>query len=104
MVRVIPHYKDVPPSPTNVRHLRKLHDYGETVNVRFPNNVAVLIIEFYQWVSRDWVHVCNHKPSCSEYARLAFILYGFASALFLSFEHLKECSDPFSDWPKEIKP
>ncbi len=104
MVRAIPIYEGVPPSPTKIKHLKKKHDYGETVTVGFPNNIAVLALEFYQSKTEDWEHVCNHKPSCSEYARLAFIIYGFLPALFLSFEHLRECSDPFSDWPKEIIP
>ena len=104
MVREVPLLDDIPPSPTNLKHLRKKNDYGTIVKVPFPRNVAVLIIEFYQNYTRDWPHVCNHVPSCSEYARIAFLIYGFPSAVFLSFEHLRECSDPLSEWPKENKP
>jgi len=104
MVREIPSLEGIPPSPTNIKHLKRRREYGTTAKVPFPNNIAVLILEFYQRKTTHWPHVCNHIPSCSEYARVAFMIYGFPTALFLSFEHIKECSDPMSNWPKEIKP
>ena len=104
MVREIPCLDGIPPSPTNIKHLRRLHEYGESVVVPFPRNLAVFLLEFYQLKTVDKPHVCNHFPSCSEYARICFMMYGFFSAFFLTMEHLRECSDPFSEWPKEIRP
>ena len=104
MVREIPIFKGVPSSPTSFKNLKPKHEYGEIIHVPFPNNLAVLFLEFYQRKTEHWEHVCNHYPSCSEYARISFLRYGFPSAFFLSFEHLRECSDPFSNWPRMIKP
>ena len=104
IVREIPLLDGIPPSPTNIKHLKPKNSYGSVVRVGFPSNIAVLFLELYQRVTVNKEHVCNHRPSCSEYARISFLVYGFVPAIFLSFEHLKECSDPNSNWPKEIKP
>ncbi|WP_400203152.1 membrane protein insertion efficiency factor YidD [Candidatus Methanomassiliicoccus intestinalis] len=103
-MREIPDLCGISPSPTHIQHLKKKHDYGTVVKIPFPNSVAILMITLYQHITIDKEHVCNHIPSCSEYARISFMRYGFFSALFLSIERLKECSDPQSNWPKENKP
>lgn len=104
MVREVPVLTGVPPSPTSLRNLRRRHDPGEVVRVPPLNAMAVLLIEFYQRRTAGRPHVCNHYPSCSEYARLAYLQYGPFAATFLMLERLRECSDSFSEWPRENRP
>lgn len=104
LVREVPLLEDIPLSPTKLQHLRRKYQSGQRARLSLLNAYAVLLIELYQHWTVDKEHVCNHVPSCSEYARIAFIQYGFVAALFLTIERLAECSDPFSEWPKENKP
>ncbi len=104
LVREIPLFEGIPPSPTTLRHITRRREYGSTAKIPFPNNIAVLLIEFYQHQTENKEHVCNHIPSCSEYARASFLTCGFLSASLLTMERLKQCSDPLSDWPKENRP
>lgn len=61
---------------------------------------AVRIIESYQKISYEREHVCHFTPSCSEYSRLAYCKYGFVYASYLTVLRLKECGNPFTEWPK----
>lgn len=104
LVREIPRLHNVALSPTKFVNLKPIADYGETTRVRFLNMFMLLFIENYQVRTRDKTHVCNMKPSCSEYARIAFLRYGFVPASILSFERIKMCGNRESVWPQENKP
>lgn len=104
MEREIPSSFESIPSPTIHSSFRKKHEYGSRIRVSFPNSLAIVLIELYQEKTKNKEHVCCYYPSCSEYARLAYLLYGFIPASILTYERLKNCSDPMSDWPKENKP
>ena len=104
MRREIPLLSEVSLSSTKLKHIHSKRRYGTIVNVRLLNIIPVLLIELYQKVTVDRPHVCNMRPSCSEYARLAYLRYGFFAASFLTIERLLECSDFDTLWPKENKP
>ena len=103
MRREIPALRDVPLSPTQVKHLRAHAEYGETVRVRLLCMIPVIMIEWYQRKTVDREHVCVFEPSCSEYSRLAYLRYGFIMASFLTIERLKVCNN-FTEWPHYNKP
>ncbi|MDH4128954.1 MAG: membrane protein insertion efficiency factor YidD [Spirochaetota bacterium] len=53
------------------------------------------IIRFYQkLISPLFPPSCRFYPSCSEYARLAFLKYSFFKAFYLSLKRLIKCQ-PF---------
>lgn len=97
-MREIPKLDDVSPSPTSLCHIKPRAEYGHTVRVRLLCIIPTLLIEYYQkkTVNRD--HVCVFYPSCSEYARIAYLRYGFFAASFLMFERLRMCHN-FTEWP-----
>ena len=103
MMREIPELSGISPSPTLVRHIKPHAEYGMLVKVRLPCIIPVLLIEWYQRKTVDKPHVCVFFPSCSEYARIAYLRYGFLAASFLTIERLKMCSI-FTEWPLENRP
>ena len=103
MRRYLPELEGVPQPPTRLAHLRTGREYGKEYRVRPLSIVPVLLIELYQRVTVDKEHVCNFRPSCSEYSRLAYIRYGAFAATALTLERIKKCHI-FTDWPEENKP
>ena len=103
MRRQLPPLSDIADSPTGLRHIRSDRTYGETYRVRILSVIPILLIELYQRVTVNKEHVCNFRPSCSEYSRLAYIRYGFFAATALTLERIKKCTI-FTDWPKENRP
>ena len=103
MRRDIPELADVPLSPTQIPHLKPRAEYGTRPRVAFFNVLPVLLIEFYQYRTVNTPHRCLMYPSCSEYARIAYLRYGFWAASFMTAERLRACNC-FSDWPQRNKP
>lgn len=103
MKRELPELSGIPFSPSELKHIHTKIDYGATVRVRLLCIFPVLLIELYQRRTVNRPHVCNFYPSCSEYARLAYIRYGFFAASFLTIERLQNCNW-FTDWPPQNKP
>lgn len=63
------------------------------------NWIALKLIWFYQHVISKYILThphCRFTPTCSEYARQAFIKYGFFKALFLTIRRVSKCH-PFHD-------
>jgi len=57
--------------------------------------LAIWLITFYQKVFFFLPKRCKYFPSCSEYARQAFLKYGFLKAFYLTIGRLLRCN-PFS--------
>ena len=56
------------------------------------SRLAVAALEGYQrWVSPFLPGACRFSPSCSEYARLSFLKYGFGTAFAKSGARLLRC-------------
>ncbi|MBW6515840.1 MAG: membrane protein insertion efficiency factor YidD [Candidatus Cloacimonetes bacterium] len=56
------------------------------------NKGVVFIINLYQkTISLAFPPCCRFTPSCSEYARQAFLKYGFFTALFLAGKRVLKC-------------
>ncbi|MCK5398985.1 membrane protein insertion efficiency factor YidD [bacterium] len=57
---------------------------------------ALFLIKFYQkYLSPATLPTCRYTPTCSEYARQAFIKYSFFKAFGLSAKRFFSCH-PFS--------
>lgn len=55
-------------------------------------HVAILAIRLYQLTLAPFFHgSCRFTPSCSEYAREAFLRHGFVRGLSLSMRRLMRC-------------
>ncbi|NLY09123.1 MAG: membrane protein insertion efficiency factor YidD [Tissierellia bacterium] len=57
------------------------------------------IIWFYQKILSRYVFVtprCRFSPTCSEYARLAYVKYGFLKGTYLSIRRILKCH-PFHE-------
>ena len=52
---------------------------------------VVLILVYQHTIGRLLPKVCRFEPSCSEYARQAFIRFPFFKALWLSVTRLMKC-------------
>ena len=104
MRRTVPLLDGIAESRSEVRHSKPRAEYGEDTAIPFMNVWAVLLIELYQRKTANRPHVCNFCPSCSEYSRIAFMRYRFLPAFFMTLERLQECSDFFTEWPKQNKP
>ncbi|MDO4662443.1 MAG: membrane protein insertion efficiency factor YidD [Tissierellia bacterium] len=61
------------------------------------NKIFLKLIKFYQIVISPQLGYgkCKYTPTCSEYAREAFIKYPFLKALRLSVRRILRCN-PFS--------
>ncbi len=60
------------------------------------NNIVVSLITFYQkYISNLFVPSCRFYPSCSEYAKMAFVKYNFFKALVLTIYRILRCN-PFN--------
>lgn len=57
--------------------------------------LAVRLIDFYRKVSFFLPKQCKYIPSCSEYARQAFLKYAFLKAIRLTVGRVLRCN-PFS--------
>jgi putative membrane protein insertion efficiency factor len=54
--------------------------------------LAVALVRFYQrWISRWLPPMCRFEPTCSEYARLALIQFGFWRGSWLALRRLARC-------------
>lgn len=101
--RKLPLLEDVPFSPTSFARDHSSKEYGTIVKVRIMCIIPVLLIELYQKLTVNRNHVCNYCPSCSEYARLAYIRYGVIVASLMTWERLRNCNE-YSAWPYRNKP
>lgn len=64
--------------------------------MKFLNKAIIYIIEFYQKnISILFSPSCRFYPSCSQYAKLAFLKYNFFKALILSIYRVLRCN-PFN--------
>lgn len=104
MERTIPDPGEVPDSNSKYRPARKRNTYNGPAKVPFFSIIPVLMIERYQKKTVDRPHQCNFIPTCSEYARLAYILYGPVVGTLMTRERIKHCNDFHSDWPRYNKP
>ncbi|MCF7908189.1 MAG: membrane protein insertion efficiency factor YidD [Candidatus Omnitrophica bacterium] len=57
-------------------------------------SLALWLISFYRRISYLLPHSCLYSPTCSEYARKAFLKYSFLEALRLTFLRILRCN-PF---------
>ena len=56
------------------------------------DKISVSIIRFYQnYVSQLKRSTCRFSPTCSEYARLAILKYGFFKGCMLGLLRLAKC-------------
>ncbi|MDR0523535.1 MAG: membrane protein insertion efficiency factor YidD [Candidatus Methanoplasma sp.] len=69
-----------------------------------PNAFAVRMIDAYSLFTESREHVCNMVPSCSMYGRMAYERYGFFRATHKLLARLRECGNPYTDWPRENYP
>lgn len=63
------------------------------------NRLCLILIGFYQKVLSPTIFAgahCRFQPTCSEYARQAFIKYSFVKALGLTIKRILKCH-PFHD-------
>ncbi|HVR29750.1 MAG TPA: membrane protein insertion efficiency factor YidD [Thermoanaerobaculia bacterium] len=57
-----------------------------------PGALAIAFLAGYQrWISPLLPAACRFTPTCSEYARLAFVRHGFWSATWLTVRRLSRC-------------
>jgi len=57
------------------------------------NSIFVLLINFYQkFISPFLLPSCKFYPTCSEYAKQAFLKYNFFKALILSVYRVIRCN------------
>ncbi|HOF00267.1 MAG TPA: membrane protein insertion efficiency factor YidD [Spirochaetota bacterium] len=58
----------------------------------FLNKIVILFINIYKkFISPLSVSSCRFYPSCSEYARQAFVKYNFFKAFFYTLYRLIRC-------------
>jgi len=57
--------------------------------------ITLFLIEVYRKISFFFPSCCIYIPSCSEYAKQAFLNYSFLKASFLCFRRILRCH-PFS--------
>ncbi|OHE72658.1 MAG: hypothetical protein A2007_03415 [Verrucomicrobia bacterium GWC2_42_7] len=69
--------------------------------------LIVVVLKLYQWcVSPLYILivgtpvVCRYNPSCSEYAKQAFMLHGFWRGVLMTLRRLSRCH-PFSKASRE---
>ncbi|HKA36010.1 MAG TPA: membrane protein insertion efficiency factor YidD [Thermoanaerobaculia bacterium] len=54
--------------------------------------LIVAILDFYKRAISPWLPpACRFEPTCSVYAREAFLRYGFARGVFLTLRRLMRC-------------
>ncbi|MDD5194146.1 MAG: membrane protein insertion efficiency factor YidD [Candidatus Omnitrophica bacterium] len=58
------------------------------------NRLALFLIGLYQRISFLFPSHCLYEPSCSQYARQAFLQYPFLKACMLSIARILRCN-PF---------
>ncbi len=64
------------------------------MNIR---KLLILPIILYQYlISPLFPGSCRFKPTCSEYAKLAILKYGFLKGIFLGLKRLSKCH-PWGD-------
>ncbi len=64
------------------------------MNIR---KLLILPIILYQYlISPFFPGSCRFKPTCSEYAKLAILKYGFLKGIFLGLKRLSKCH-PWGD-------
>jgi len=64
--------------------------------MKILNKIFVFLITFYQkYVSIFFASSCRFYPSCSEYAKMAFLKYNFFKALLLTIYRILRCN-PFN--------
>jgi uncharacterized protein len=52
---------------------------------------AFLLVQYKKWISPLLPRSCRFTPTCSEYARLAFLAHGFWRGGFLTVGRLFRC-------------
>lgn len=60
------------------------------------NKTAIKLIEWYQGdISPQTVGRCRHMPTCSQYAKEAFIAFSFPKAFYLTTKRILSCNPLF---------
>lgn len=60
------------------------------------NKMVISLIDFYKkYISILLTPSCRFYPSCSQYAKMAFLKYNFFKALFLTIYRILRCN-PFN--------
>lgn len=55
-------------------------------------HIFILLIKLYQKIKpKSWNGSCIYKPSCSNYAIIAFNKYGVLRGLSLTYNRIKRC-------------
>ncbi len=53
----------------------------------------ILLIKIYQGAISPFLpNACRYQPTCSEYARQAFVKYGFIKGFRLSVKRISSCN------------
>ncbi|MEE8138041.1 MAG: membrane protein insertion efficiency factor YidD [Thermoanaerobaculia bacterium] len=53
--------------------------------------LAALLVAYKRWISPLLVPACRFSPTCSEYARLALLRYGFWRGGIRAFGRILRC-------------
>jgi uncharacterized protein len=53
--------------------------------------MAAMLAAYKRWISPLLPNACRYSPTCSEYARIAFLKYGFWRGGALSLSRLLRC-------------
>lgn len=59
---------------------------------KFVTNFCLLLIRFYQlFLSPLKGHCCRFEPTCSDYAKEAFLLHGIRKGAILTLKRILKC-------------
>ncbi len=59
---------------------------------RFMKYLFILLIKFYQGAISPFIpNACRYQPACSEYAKQAFMKYGFWKGFRLAVKRISSC-------------
>jgi Uncharacterized conserved protein len=100
----ITRHPDIPIAPYSCMIDVLKQKRGSIFSLNFLNTFVIILIELYQKITAEREHVCCFYPSCSEFSKIAFEKYNFIYAVARTLQRLKECGDPFSDWPDRNLP
>lgn len=64
---------------------------------------VIALIDFYQIISKHWMRRCVFTPSCSVYAKTAFLEHSLPRAFYLVLSRLLRCN-PMRQHPYDPVP
>ena len=68
----------------------------EIIKMSILSKISLSLINFYQsYISPYTPPSCRFEPSCSNYAKQAFMKYGYFKAFYLSVKRIIKCN-PFN--------